>query len=79
MKRITISPTLLAWGLAVAGAGVLYVSGGCRIINKIQENQERRRAVREERLRPATESPPRPAYELPPIPVPPTATLPPKP
>ncbi len=47
MAGIKVPPAVLAWGLAVAGAGVVYVSGGCKIIEKVQETQRRRQEERE--------------------------------
>jgi hypothetical protein len=47
MKRRAEWLPVAGWGLAVAGAFVVFVSGGCALITRVQDRMERRRIERE--------------------------------
>lgn len=47
MKRPIEWLPVAGWGLAVFGAFVVFVSGGCALIGRVQDRMERRRIERE--------------------------------
>lgn len=84
MKRPTEWLPVAGWGLAVAGAFVVYVSGGCALITKVQDRMERGR-IKQEAAREAHRQPVYPGPEvrlfetLPTTPVPPVPDVGPSP
>ena len=74
MKRGSEWLPVAGWGLAVAGAFVVYVSGGCKLIWKAQDGMERVRARRDATRHPVDPgpevTPPGATSTPPPAPVP---------